>query len=139
MTVHRLPIHGGGALEPTHGEAKDRPTSRWSNNRVYAICFDLDTAEAERLHPTNSETGAYKLIERVFAERGFKRRQGSVYFGDDSTTAVQCVLAVQELVKRHPWIRFAVRDIRMLRVEETNDLMPALGRQSSLFDDASGL
>ncbi len=106
---------------------------------MYAICFDLDTAEAERLHPTNSETGAYKLIERVFAERGFKRRQGSVYFGDDGTTAVECVLAVQELVKRHPWIRFAVRDIRMLRVEETNDLTPALGRQSSFFDDASGL
>jgi virulence-associated protein VapD len=48
-------------------------------------------------------------------------------------------LAVQELVKRHPWIRFAVRDIRMLRVEETNDLMSALGRQVSLFDTASGM
>lgn len=105
---------------------------------MYAICFDLDTAEAERLHPTNSETGAYKLIERVFEEYGFKRRQGSVYFGDEDTTAVRCVLAVQELVKRHAWIRFAVRDIRMLRVEETNDLMPALGRQSGLFDAASG-
>lgn len=106
---------------------------------MYAICFDLDTAEAERLHPTNSETGAYKLIERVFEGHGFKRRQGSVYFGDNDTTAVQCVLAVQELVKRHPWIRFAVRDIRMLRVEETNDLMPVLGRQSGLFDAASGM
>ncbi|HMU49082.1 MAG TPA: hypothetical protein PKA13_04860 [Geminicoccaceae bacterium] len=106
---------------------------------MYAISFDLDTNEAKRHHPTNSETGAYPLIERVFAEHGFARKQGSVYFGGPSSTAVDCVLAVQELVKRHPWIRFAVRDIRMLRVEETSDLMPALGRQSGLFDDASGM
>ena len=139
ITVHRLPIQRRGDANPARGEATERSASRWSNRRVYAICFDLDTAEAERLHPTNSETGAYKLIERVFEGHGFKRRQGSVYFGDDDTTAVQCVLAVQELVKRHPWIRFAVRDIRMLRVEETNDLMPALGRQPGLFDTASGM
>jgi virulence-associated protein VapD len=106
---------------------------------VYAICFDLDTAEAERHHPTNSETGTYGLIERVFQDHGFERRQGSVYFGGPKTTSVDCVLAVQELVKRHPWIRFAVRDIRMLRVEETNDLMPALGRQADLFDNVSGM
>ena len=59
-----------------------------------------------------------------------------------SRRSVVCGVAwtvLQELVKRHPWIRFAVREIRMLRVEETNDLMPALGRQSGLFNNASGM
>jgi hypothetical protein len=78
MTVHRLPIQRRGGAKPGQGEATDRPASRWNNGRVYAICFDLDTAEAERLHPTNSEIVAYKLIEHVFEEHGFKRRQGSV-------------------------------------------------------------
>lgn len=139
MSVHRLPDRRsgvGGRRLPVASEE----TPKWAKSRVYAICFDLDTAEAERLHPTNSHTGSWKLIESVFQARGFHRRQGSVYFGGPSTTPVDCVLAVQELARRHPWIRFAVKDIRMLRIEENNDLMPALERQAHLpLDSVSGM
>ena len=107
MSVHRLPVQRDLRTSARSDSAASELTPKWSGGRVYAICFDLDTSEAERLHPTNSKTGAYKVIEPVFAEHGFRRRQGSVYFGDASTTAVDCVLAVQELVKRHPWIRFS--------------------------------
>ena len=99
---------------------------------MYAICFDLDTHELKRHHPTNSDTAAYGLIERVFTEFGFQRQQGSVFFGGDHTTPVDCVLAVQEVGKRHSWLRYAVKDIRMLRIEENNDLSAALGRQIDL-------
>jgi virulence-associated protein VapD len=101
---------------------------------MYAICFDLNTEMAERHHPSNSETGAWKLIETVFRRHGFTRFQGSVYFGKEGTTWVQCALAVQELVTLHPWMRYAIRDCRALRVEENNDLLPLIGRQSGLFD-----
>jgi virulence-associated protein VapD len=37
-------------------------------------------------------------------------------------------MAVQELVRRFYWLTASVRDIRMLRTEENNDLMPALTR-----------
>ncbi|WGF90818.1 virulence factor [Marinivivus vitaminiproducens] len=105
---------------------------------MYAICFDLDTAEAGRTHPSNDPTAAYKTIERVLKQHGFNRTQGSVFFGTNDTGPVECVLAVQDLVKRHPAMKFIIRDIRMLRVEENNDLIPALGRQADLpFDDAN--
>jgi len=57
---------------------------------------------------------------------------GSVYFGDDSVDAVKCVLVVQELCAAFDWFRSAVRDIRMLRIEENNDLMPAIERYEVL-------
>lgn len=39
-----------------------------------------------------------------------------------------CVLAVQDLASRYDWFTPSVRDIRMLRIEENNDLMPAVKR-----------
>lgn len=95
---------------------------------MYAIAFDLDTEMLEKHYPGNTHTNAYQDIERIFYAYGFKRQQGSIYFGDArQVDPVKCVLAVQELVKKHPWFRTVVRDIRMMRVEENNDLMPAVG------------
>ena len=37
-----------------------------------------------------------------------------------------CVLAAIELARVLPWFSASVRDIRMLRIEEFNDLMPAV-------------
>jgi virulence-associated protein VapD len=53
-------------------------------------------------------------------------RQGSVYFGGESINAVTCVLAAIELSRVLPWFAASIRDIRMLRIEEFNDLMPAV-------------
>jgi virulence-associated protein VapD len=36
------------------------------------------------------------------------------------------VLAVQDLAKSYAWFSPSVRDIRMLRIEDNNDLMPAV-------------
>lgn len=58
---------------------------------------------------------------------GLSLQQGSVYFGDPSKVdAVRCVLAVQDLAKQFPWFSASVEDIRMLRIEDNNDLMPAI-------------
>ncbi len=64
-------------------------------------------------------------IARTLGRFGFSRQQDSVYFGDDSVDAVRCVLAVQQLARDHVWFKAPVRDIRMLRIEDNNDLMPA--------------
>ncbi|QLH40627.1 MAG: virulence factor [Defluviicoccus sp.] len=95
---------------------------------MYAIAFDLDQDRLQRHYPGNTYTNAYDVICRVFGEHGFTRRQGSVYFNEDrKANSVTCVLAVQDLVKRYPWFRSVVSDIRMLRIEEDNDLLPAVG------------
>jgi virulence-associated protein VapD len=99
---------------------------KWSR-RMYAICFDLDTETVQNQYHNESWTNAYQEIERVLARHGFTRQQGSVYFGNEHVDPVKCVLAVQDIVKDCAWFRMAVKDIRMLRIEENNDLMPAVG------------
>ena len=93
---------------------------------MYAIVFDLDTATLEQTYPNASWRNACQEIRKVLEDRGFEWRQGSTYFGNDSITAVDCVLAAQELKRQYQWFQPSVRDIRMLRIEENNDLGPAL-------------
>lgn len=95
--------------------------------RVYAISFDLDTKQLETLYPNTSWNNAYTDIRRVLERKGFEWKQGSVYFGDETVDAVTCVLAAQHLANEFAWFTPSVRDIRMLRIEENNDLGQALG------------
>jgi virulence-associated protein VapD len=69
---------------------------------------------------------AYSEIRRVLERHGFRWQQGSVYFGGEDVNAVTCVLAAQDLAQSLPWFAAAVRGIRMLRIEEFNDLLPAI-------------
>lgn len=96
--------------------------------RVYAISFDMDI-ESLKLHYGDPYNNAYNEIRRVLQAQGFVWQQGSVYFGGDSINAVTCVLAAIELSRQLPWFASSVRDIRMLRIEEFNDLMPAVQQQ----------
>ena len=93
---------------------------------MYAIVFDLDTQMLQQNYPGPSYTNAYMDIRNYLCQRGFEWKQGSVYYGDDSVTAVRCVTVVQRLAKKFDWFTPSVRDIRMLRIEENNDLKAAL-------------
>jgi virulence-associated protein VapD len=97
--------------------------------RMYAICFDLDQEALKRHYPSDSYRNGYEDIKRVLERFGFKPQQGSVYFGDKHVTPVTCVMAVQAVQKAHSWFGKVVSDIRMLRIEEHNDLMPAIAQQ----------
>jgi virulence-associated protein VapD len=94
--------------------------------RMYAIAFDLDTAQLEKVYPNASYKNAYGDIRKVLEPLGFQWQQGSVYFGGPEMNAVKCVLAAQQVSIAYPWFKGCVRDIRMLRIEEFNDLAPAL-------------
>ncbi len=93
---------------------------------MYAITFDMDSTALQASYHNASWQNAYNDIGQTLGEHGFVPQQGSVYFGDDSVDPVRCVLAVQALARKHVWFRPSVRDIRMLRIEDNNDLMPAL-------------
>jgi virulence-associated protein VapD len=93
--------------------------------RVYAIAFDMDI-ESLREHYGDPYNNAYLEIRRVLQRHGFQWQQGSMYFGNDAVNAVTCVLAAVDLSRTLPWFAASVRDIRMLRIEELNDLMPAI-------------
>ena len=93
---------------------------------MYAITFDLNTKELEARYPATNWRKAYDDIGVFLTEYGFERQQGSVYFGDAEVDAVTCVTAIQDLSQEYDWVEHCVRDIRMLRIEERNDLMPAI-------------
>jgi virulence-associated protein VapD len=95
---------------------------------MYAIVFDLDTSILQQSYHNPNWNNAYADIRRALEQQGFEWKQGSTYFGDDSVDAVKCVLAVQDLASRYAWFSPSVRDIRMLRIEENNDLRPAVER-----------
>lgn len=93
---------------------------------MYAIVFDLDTNCFNECYDGSTYHGAYKIVRDFMAKSGFSHQQGSVYFGDETVDAVKCVLAVQKLAKEYPWFATCAKDVRMLRIEDNNDLMPAL-------------
>lgn len=96
---------------------------------MYAITFDFDTSLLEQLYPSQSWRNAYSDVRRFFEDNGFENKQGSVYFAIDDIDAVECVALVQDLAEAYDWFTPSLKDIRMLRIEENNDLMPILDRK----------
>jgi virulence-associated protein VapD len=118
-----------------HNSGWPSSTTRESG-RMYAICFDLEQEALQRHYPSASFNNGYDDIRRVLEIFGFRRQQGSVYFGDEHVTPVTCVMAVQEIQKRHSWFGKAVIDLRMLRIEEHNNLIPAIAQLELALDAA---
>ena len=96
-----------------------------TEKRMYAVAFDMDI-ESLRANYGDPYNNAYVEIRKVLQGHGFTWQQGSMYFGGEKINAVSCVLAVIDVSTRLEWFAASVRDIRMLRIEELNDLMPAV-------------
>jgi virulence-associated protein VapD len=93
----------------------------------------MDTDTMRKSYGKPSWEHGYTEIGEILGRHGFAKQQGSVYFGDrDRVTAVSCVVAVQEVARQLPWFTASVRDIRMLRIEEEDDLSVALERVEPL-------
>ena len=93
---------------------------------TYALAFDLDTDVLKQTYPVPSWQNAYGDIRKTLSTLGFQWQSGSVYFGDEKVNAVTCVVATQKLSNTYIWFKPAVRDFRMLRIEEMNDLSEAI-------------
>jgi virulence-associated protein VapD len=94
---------------------------------MYAVTFDIDTnCIKSQFEDINIQNDIYGKIRRFMTENGFEWKQGSVYFGNETINAVTCVTTVQKLAKAIPALSVCVKDIRMLKIEEYNDLLPAI-------------
>jgi virulence-associated protein VapD len=95
---------------------------------MYAIAFELDTDTLKMAYGSDSYNNAYGDIRRILTgKHHFNWQQGSVYFGDPArVNAVSCVLAIMDVSRTFAWFAPSVKDIRMLRIEEQNDLMDAV-------------
>ncbi|WP_439621523.1 virulence factor [Gemmata sp.] len=113
------------------------PGSFKREGTVYAIAFDMDV-EQLRVHYGDPYNNAYLEIRRVLERHQFQWQQGSMYFGGPSVTAASVMVAVIDLTTQLPWFAAAVRDIRMLRIEELNDLMPVVQRVAGMTGGEEG-
>lgn len=106
--------------------APARPMPR-GKRTMYAIAFDMDTDTLKKSYGSDSYNNAYADIKKVLIKHGFEWKQGSVYFGDpQKVDAVTCVLAIMEVTRTYAWFAPSIRDVRMLRIEEQNNLMDAV-------------
>jgi len=103
------------------------PATFQKEGTTYAIAFDMDI-EQLRSHYGASYNNAYVEIRRILEEHQFQWQQGSVYFGGQDVTVTSVIMAVIDLTTRLRWFAASVRDIRMLRIEEWNDLKPVVQR-----------
>ena len=106
-----------------YSDDKSPPNFIKKAGRVFAITLDNESMRLTYGDPCNN---AYSEIRKVLEQHGFRWQPGSVYFGGSEINAVTCVLAAIDFAKTLPWFAASVRDIRMLRIEEFSDLMPAL-------------
>jgi virulence-associated protein VapD len=96
------------------------------NRRVYAVTFDFDTQLLEQLYHNPSWRNAYSDVRRFLEENGFENKQGPVYFALNDIDATECIAVMQDLAQEFDWFVPSVRDLRMLRIEENNDLLPVI-------------
>ncbi len=117
-------------LRPKHlGRISTKPKSQ----RFYAITIDLDTVMAEQVCGPDWRN-CYTQIHSILAEHGFTQVRDNMYFGDVNSNAVGCIVAVQAISKRYAWFVQVVKELQMLRIEENDDLLPAINSQLRLSD-----
>jgi len=93
---------------------------------MYAITFDIDTNCLNQQYTQEKYNNAYGEVRKFLESNNFTWQQGSTYFGNENINAVTCVTVVQKMAIKFPWFSACVKDIRMLRIEENNDLLPAI-------------
>ena len=86
--------------------------------------------EAQGVDVTNTSLG-YTTFDPPETGHSYEELNGHTAFGSRGVNhavqlGVTCVLAAMDLARSLPWFAASVRDIRMLRIEEFNDLMPAV-------------
>lgn len=93
---------------------------------IYAIWIELDWLGLLANYGLDSKD-ALTTIKEHLVHHGFAGNDGSnFFFGGPNVSPVQCVLAVQSMCASLTWFKNSAFGIKMLRIEETNDLRPAM-------------
>ncbi len=93
---------------------------------MFAIAYDFNTDKLKANYHASSWNNAYSDFRKFMKEKGFSTQQGSVLYGNETVTAVTATLAIFEAAKKFPWLAPSIVDIRILRILDKDDLMPAV-------------
>lgn len=91
---------------------------------MFAIAYDFDTACFKESYHNDSWQNAYGDLKKFMHKKGFTTVQGSVLYGDETVTMVGAMMAITELCQKYQWVNSCVKDIRILRILENDDLKP---------------
>lgn len=99
-----------------------------SNSRFCILIeFSSLTIESLKSFDDNPENCyPYDELRDCFNKFGFTKLNDYMYIGNSNITAVDCVLVTQYLNNKFKWFKPAVRNFKMLRVEDTTDLLKAI-------------
>jgi len=61
-----------------------------------------------------------------FFERGFLMRSGNLYYASDKLSPVDIVRMVAAMPPIFPWLKSAVTEFKLIRMDEAHDLTKAL-------------
>lgn len=106
---------------------------------MFAIAYDFDTTKLKQHYHVTSFNNAYPDFRKFMEGHGFKTQQGSVLYGDESVTAVTATLAIVAASAKFPWLNPSVIDIRILRILDKDDLMPAVESGATVPKTAVGV
>ena len=100
MSIHRLDGRKSAARHQVgiSGPLAPHDENEWTG-RMYAIAFDLDAEQLKEVYEGSSWNNACFELRRVMEARGFRWRQGSVYFGNDDVRSKDCIKVVMDLDK----------------------------------------
>lgn len=93
---------------------------------MFAIAYDFDTDKLKQHYHNPSYNNAYSDFKKFMENHGFEPQQGSVLYGNETVTAVTATLAIVAASSAFPWLLPSVIDIRILRLLDKDDLMPAV-------------
>jgi virulence-associated protein VapD len=93
---------------------------------MFAIAYDFSTDELKKHYHNSSFNNAYSDFRKFMKRYGFTSQQGSVLYGDENVTAVTATLGIVDASKHFKWLAPCIIDIRILRILDKDDLMPAI-------------
>lgn len=88
---------------------------------MYALIFDMDNDILSKSYGKSSYKNAYNDIKTTLADFGFYKRQGSVYYSDETVDAFKAIRGYTEIIKKHDWFIESVTDVRLLKIEDEID------------------
>jgi virulence-associated protein VapD/uncharacterized protein (DUF433 family) len=124
--IELAPTEAVAIARATFAEKKESLAIAGKPRPIYGIVLQLDAPTLQTVYPGELWEHAYVDVRRFLEANGFAHKQGSLYFGTDVIDPVSCVVTVQRLADAFDWFAAAVRDFRMLRIEDDIDLKPAL-------------
>jgi virulence-associated protein VapD len=89
---------------------------------VFAIAYDFDTDVMKAHLGEASYANGYTKFKDFMRRRGFNGQQGSLLYGESWASSVHACRAIQDATSHFPWLKDAVKDIRLLEVDRNDDL-----------------